>query len=83
LSLPEWRFRGITGVYPRVAVTGRFGKLGDNVGFDSLSPIAAISWNSAAPRDGRHDAMIDDEEMKAITNGPNKPAQADGDKPSN
>jgi len=44
LSMPAWRFRDLAGIHPRCSVTGRFGRLDDNLGFDSLSPIQAVSW---------------------------------------
>jgi hypothetical protein len=49
LSLPEWRFRDMGGVFPRCAITGRFDRLDDNMGFDSLGPIKSISWGSDVP----------------------------------
>ncbi len=69
LSMPEWRFRDMVGVFPRCVVTGRFGRLDDNVGFDSLSPIESISWGSGLP------ARNGDEE-------PSKPWDTTGDKPA-
>lgn len=70
LSMPEWRFRDMGGVFPRCAVTGRFDRLDDNVGFDSLSPIESISWGSGLP------ARKGDEEPS------NKPWDTTGDKPA-
>ena len=65
LSLPMWRFRDLQGVYNGIAVTGRFGKLDDNLGFDSLSPISSISWE-VPPRGAAYDSVIDDEEYERI-----------------
>lgn len=65
LTLPGWRFRSMQYVAPGIAVTGRFGKLDDNVGYDCLSPIDSISWD-LPPRGRKHDSIIDDEEAETI-----------------
>lgn len=65
LSLPDWRFRSLQGIAPRIAVTGRFGKLDDVLGFDCLSPINSVSWEPA-PRGPQRDSTIDAEELRTI-----------------
>ena len=49
LNLGGWRFALGEGVYPRIAVTGRFGKLDDNIGYDALVGIESVSWRASLP----------------------------------